>query len=153
MHTVHGLLCFVVLGVDPYPPGLLLYQWGSHKYQWNNPEEYGWMEHRNHLRNDDLTTAKQSKMKICIYSCDTLYLLSSIRSWGDSILDKVYDFALSVTWWRHQMETFSALLAIYAGNSPVPVNSLHKGQWCGALMFSLITAWMNGWVNTREAGD
>ena len=23
------------------------------------------------------------------------------------------------TWWRHQMETFSALLAIFAGNSPV----------------------------------
>ena len=31
--------------------------------------------------------------------------------------------------WRHQMETFSALLAICAGNSPVPVNSPHKGQW------------------------
>ena len=26
-----------------------------------------------------------------------------------------------VSWWRHQMETFSALLTIYAGNSPVPV--------------------------------
>ena len=26
----------------------------------------------------------------------------------------------ALTWWRHQMETFSALLAIYAGNSPVP---------------------------------
>ena len=25
-----------------------------------------------------------------------------------------------VTWWRHQMETYSALLAICAGNSPVP---------------------------------
>ena len=24
-----------------------------------------------------------------------------------------------LAWWRHQMETFSALLAIYAGNSPV----------------------------------
>ena len=24
------------------------------------------------------------------------------------------------TWWRHQMETFSALLAICAGNSPIP---------------------------------
>ena len=24
------------------------------------------------------------------------------------------------TWWRHQMETFSVLLAICAGNSPVP---------------------------------
>ena len=27
---------------------------------------------------------------------------------------------LTSTWWRHQMETFSALLAICAGNSPVP---------------------------------
>ena len=27
------------------------------------------------------------------------------------------------------------------------------GQWRGALMFSLIWAWMNGWVNIREAGD
>ena len=26
----------------------------------------------------------------------------------------------SFPWWRHQMETFSALLAICAGNSPVP---------------------------------
>ena len=47
--------------------------------------------------------------------------------------------------------TFSALLAIRAGNSPV--NSPHKGQWNGALVFSLIGAWMNGWVNNREAGD
>ena len=27
---------------------------------------------------------------------------------------------LHVSWWRHQMETFSALLDICAGNSPVP---------------------------------
>ena len=40
-----------------------------------------------------------------------------------------------------------------AGNSPVPVNSPHKGQWCGALIFSLICVWINGWVNKREAGD
>ena len=26
-------------------------------------------------------------------------------------------------------------------------------QWRGALMFSLICAWINGWVNRREAGD
>ena len=45
------------------------------------------------------------------------------------------------------METFSALLAICVGNSPVPVNSPHKDQWHGALMFSLISAWINGWVN------
>ena len=34
-----------------------------------------------------------------------------------------------------------------------PVNSLHKGQWRGALMFSLICARINGWVNNGEAGD
>ena len=34
-----------------------------------------------------------------------------------------------------------------------PVNSPHKGQWRGALMFSLICAWMNDWVNNRETGD
>ena len=34
-----------------------------------------------------------------------------------------------------------------------PVNSLHKGQWRGALMFSLICAWRNAWINNCEAGD
>ena len=49
-----------------------------------------------------------------------------------------------IPWWRHQMETFSALLTICAGNVP---------GWRGALMFSLICFWITGWVNTREAGD
>ena len=34
-----------------------------------------------------------------------------------------------------------------------PVNSPHKGQWRGALVFSLIWAWINGWVTNYEAGD
>ena len=33
------------------------------------------------------------------------------------------------------------------------VNSPHEGQWRGALMFSLICARINGWVNNYEAGD
>ena len=32
------------------------------------------------------------------------------------------------------------------------VNSPHRGQWRGALMFSLIY-WTSGWVNNRYAGD
>ena len=49
--------------------------------------------------------------------------------------------------------TFSALLALCAGIHRSPVNSLHKGQWRGALTFSLICAGINRWVNNREAGD
>ena len=51
------------------------------------------------------------------------------------------------------MESFSALLALCAGKSPAPVNSPHKGQWRGALMFSLVCTWINVWVNNRESGD
>ena len=52
------------------------------------------------------------------------------------------------------METFSALLAICTGNSPVTGEfPAHKGQRRGALMFFWICARINGWVNNREAGD
>ena len=58
-----------------------------------------------------------------------------------------------ISWWRHQMETFYALRALCAGIHLSPVNSPHKGQWRGALMFSFICAWINSWVNNRKAGD
>ena len=51
------------------------------------------------------------------------------------------------------MEIFSALLALCARIHRSPVNSPHKGQWRGALLFYLICAWINGWVNNREAGN
>ena len=69
------------------------------------------------------------------------------------VIMALLDFQRSDTWWRHQIETFSALLALCAGNSQVRVNSPHKGQWRGALMFSLICVWINAWVNNPEAGD
>ena len=34
-----------------------------------------------------------------------------------------------------------------------PVNCSHKSQWRRGLMFSLICAWIHGWVNNREASD
>ena len=60
---------------------------------------------------------------------------------------------LANTWWHHQMETFSTLLAPCMGNSQSVVHCPHKGQWRGSLIFSLICAWINSWINTREAGD
>ena len=50
--------------------------------------------------------------------------------------------------WKH----FPRYWPFVQGIHRWPVNSPHKGQWRGALMVSLI-AWINGWVNNREAGD
>ena len=35
----------------------------------------------------------------------------------------------------------------------IPVDSPHKGQWRGALMFSLICPWINGRANNQDARD
>ena len=67
--------------------------------------------------------------------------------------DKWPNTSNMITWWRHQMQTFSALLAICGGIHWSPVNFPHKGQRCGALMFSLTRAWTNGRVNNRDVGD
>ena len=48
------------------------------------------------------------------------------------------------------METFSALLAICAGNSLVPGEFPTQRP---TLMFSSIFVWINSWVNNHEAGD
>ena len=48
---------------------------------------------------------------------------------------------------------FRVTRPIVRGIHRFPVNSLHKGQWRGALMFSLICAWINDWLNNRQAGD
>ena len=50
--------------------------------------------------------------------------------------------------WKHFPRSWPFVRGIHRS----PVNSPHKGQWRGALMFSLICAWINGQVNNREAG-
>ena len=51
--------------------------------------------------------------------------------------------------WKH----FPRHCPFMRGIRRSPFNSPHKSQYHGALMFSLICAWINGWVNHREAGD
>ena len=51
------------------------------------------------------------------------------------------------------METFPCYWPFVRGNHRSLVTSSYKGQWRGALIFSLICARINGWVNNREAGD
>ena len=51
--------------------------------------------------------------------------------------------------WKH----FPRNLPFVRGIHRSPLNSHHKGQWRGALVFSLICIWINDWVNNREAGN
>ena len=51
--------------------------------------------------------------------------------------------------WRHFPRYWPFVRGIHRSS----VNSPHKGQWRGALVFSLMCARINSWVNNREAGD
>ena len=51
--------------------------------------------------------------------------------------------------WKHFPRNWPFVRGIHRS----PVNSPHKGQWREALMFTLICARINGWVNNRETGD
>ena len=63
----------------------------------------------------------------------------------------------NATWRKHddviKWNHFPRYWPFVRGIHRSPVNSPHKGQWRGALMFSLICVWINGWVNNRGAGD
>ena len=63
---------------------------------------------------------------------------------------------ITLTYGRHGVikgKHFPRYWPFVRGIHRSPVNFPHKGQWREALMFSLICAWINGWVNNREAGD
>ena len=54
---------------------------------------------------------------------------------------------------RETWKNFPRYWPFVRGIDQLPVNSDHKGQWRGALMFSLICAWTTGWVYNRDTGD
>ena len=51
--------------------------------------------------------------------------------------------------WKH----FPRYRPFVRGIHQWPVESPHKDQWRGTLMFSLICAWTNGSANNRDVGD
>ena len=74
------------------------------------------------------------------------YLLQSLFMWHSSPQLENHDDVIK---WKQ----FPRYWPFVRGIHRSPVNSPHKGQWRRALMFSLICARINGWVNNREAGD
>ena len=72
------------------------------------------------------------------YKCFVILSRSSTRQFQDDDIK-----------WKHFPRNWPFVRGIHRS----PVNSPHKGQWRGALMFSLICVWISDWVNNREAGD
>ena len=66
--------------------------------------------------------------------------------WNMDIISTKHDDVIK---WKH----FPRYWPFVRGIHRSPVNSPHKGQWRGAVMFFFICVWINGWVNNREAGD
>ena len=63
-----------------------------------------------------------------------------------------YSLSSRGSWWRHQMEAFSALLVLCAGKSPVTVELSPQRPVTRSFDF-FICAWTNGWANNRGADD
>ena len=91
-----------------------------------------------------LTTLKMLTLQCNPYKFSTentqryIYLPYKVSGYHDDVIK-----------WKH----FPSYWPFVRGIHRSPVNSLHKGQWRGALIFSLIDTWVNSWVNNGEAGN
>ena len=94
--------------------------------------------------------SEHSKFRDWIFSWIFLILNSKIYSTAYVLKQSIRHLGTS---WRHQMEAFSALRALCAGNSPVPGEFPSQKPVTQSFDVFLICAWTNGWANNREAGD
>ena len=108
----------------------------------------------------------QMHMKLCVSTvCWAAYLrlqqqYSKVRSGfvsqrASNVADRSHwnDHVIPQPWWRHQMETFFALLAICARYSPVAGEFPAQRPVTHSFDVFFICVWINGWLNNRKTGD
>ena len=108
-----------------------------------------WCNHKGIVVGNLLSLFTDSLYRCALYlhitqGCSLLYMLTIIKHFRG--FRKVHDDVIK---WKHFPLNWSFVLGIHQS----PVYSRHKGQWRGSLMFSLICAWINGWVDNDAAGD
>ena len=112
--------------------------------------EYYWLDitaisHRGQWVNVLNTFPKLSGLHQVYPFSAWIFHLYSLRQWQSKNIHPHDD----VIKWRH----FPCYWPFVRGIHQWPEDSPHKGQWHGALMFSLICAWTNGWANAQDASD
>ena len=121
------------------------------KFHWSNPGDYGYMDALNPIRISWCNHSKTKHIKtISIFHGITRISYIVLVRWRTPfditfqcrVFVSIHDDVIK---WKH----FPHYWAFVRGIHRSPVNSLHKGQWRGALVFSLICAWMSkqswGW--------
>ena len=89
-------------------------------------------------------------LKLCLFTHFSKYIYSVSYPMAKLFhCNSGYDHNDDVIKWK----LFPRYWPFVRGIHQSPVNSPHKGQWRGTLMFSLICTWTNGWVNNRHADD
>ena len=100
-----------------------------------------------------------------VYSFDILFSAQQGLYWPRCFENFLYEFVTvtshehrgvsknrnhdDVIKWKHFPRCWPFVRGIHRS----PVNIPRKGQWRGALMFSLICAWIKSWVNSCGADD
>ena len=87
-----------------------------------------------------------SKMGILVFRSALTLPTTGISKWALNTFLVKHDDVIK---WKH----FPRYWPFVRGIQRSPVNSPHQDQWRGALVFFLICARINGWVNNRDAGD
>ena len=93
-----------------------------------------------------------SSLSIVVVDCHLVGVgvtLPSMKHEKFILMDVISKFHDDVIKWKHFPRNWPFVRGIHRS----PVNSTHKGQWRGALMFSLICTRINVWVNNGDAAD
>ena len=135
---------------------------GDHHFNWRNmalhggnnqrsPPKSGESRHFSVYRTDTLRIRSLYKHQyhiLCLFLESTFDIIISDFVKAANILRMIWHRDDVIKW-----KLFPRNWPSVRGIHQSPVFSPHKGQWRGALMFSLICVWINGWVNNRKAGD
>ena len=126
-HLYNMAICYVILSPNQYCLIHYIYIWICPCYF-----KFLWLISIIHQ-----TVYKEENNIFLLYKCCLMR----------HICAEIFCFQIYISWCRHQMAAFSALLVICTENSP------HQGKWRGAFMFSFICTWINGWARWCETSS